>query len=85
MAILNKKKFYIKTFFATEDIIQEITKVSPEIIAIDAPLSLPKGRCCLEKECDCSIRGHFRDSDKKIREFGPVLPLTYLGMKNVNL
>lgn len=81
MAILNHKKINIKTFFATEDLIQEITKVSPAIIAIDAPLSLPKGRCCLEKECNCSIRGHFRDSDKKIREFGPVLPLTFIGMK----
>lgn len=62
-----------------------ISNHSPSLIVIDAPLSLPKERCCLEKECDCAIGGHIRVAEKEIRKYGSVLPLTFRGMKMLTL
>lgn len=81
ITIIHHNKLFFKTVFSDEEILTEIINEGPVVVAIDAPLSLPKGRCCLEKECKCSIRGHFRHSDKKMRKFGGVLPLTFYGMK----
>ena len=36
-----------------ENIITQVNLRSPAVIAIDAPLSLPSGLCCLEKICAC--------------------------------
>lgn len=81
IAIIHHNKLFFKTVFSDEEILAEIIKEDPEVVAIDAPLSLPEGRCCLEKECKCSTKGHFRESDKKMRKYGRVLPLTFQGMK----
>ena len=35
------------------DILQVVSRYGFELIAIDAPLSLPKGLCCLEAGCPC--------------------------------
>jgi len=35
------------------EIVATIDKIQPAIVAIDAPLSLPKGLCCLEEGCSC--------------------------------
>ena len=35
------------------EIVAIIDKIQPAIVAIDAPLSLPKGLCCLEQGCSC--------------------------------
>jgi hypothetical protein len=37
----------------TSDIIAIANLYSPQVIAIDAPLSLPLGLCCLEEKCPC--------------------------------
>jgi len=55
--------------------------VNADLIVFDAPLSLPKGRCCLEKDCECGEFGHFRKADLEIRKYGRVLPLTFPYMK----
>lgn len=34
-------------------IIEAIERYQPSIVAIDAPLSLPNGLCCLEESCPC--------------------------------
>jgi predicted nuclease with RNAse H fold len=39
--------------FSDKDIITIIRKSQPEVVAIDAPLSLPEGLCCLDKQCPC--------------------------------
>ncbi|MFW6105480.1 MAG: hypothetical protein ACOC7P_02735, partial [Chloroflexota bacterium] len=41
--------------FLTEnsDIVALLNFYSPQVIAIDAPLSLPLGLCCLEESCPC--------------------------------
>ncbi|WP_321422403.1 DUF429 domain-containing protein [uncultured Methanobacterium sp.] len=73
------------TLYTDEEILGNIDRLQPSLIAIDAPLSLPKGRCCLEKECECAVGGHFRQSEREIRRYGSVLPLTFTGMKMLTL
>ncbi len=52
---------------------------SPQVIAIDAPLSLPLGLCCLEEGCLCqpkSFRKN-RQCDQELRRQGiPCYPTT---------
>ena len=69
-------------FYEDEEILKEIDRINPFLIAIDAPLSLPSGRCCLSKDCSCSkVGGHFREAEREIRKYGSVLPLTFRGMR----
>jgi len=73
------------TVYTDHDILELIKEQKPLLIVIDAPLSLPKGRCCLEKECECAIGGHFRKAERDIRPYGSVLPLTFTGMKMLTM
>lgn len=36
-----------------DDIVEVVVCHSPRVLAIDAPLSLPAGLCCLEENCAC--------------------------------
>ncbi len=83
----NAKAFILRN---DDGIIDFITKVKPNIIAIDAPLSLPFGRCCLKDACSCRNKGHLRECDRellkmKIKFFpitlGPMRKLTERGIK----
>jgi predicted nuclease with RNAse H fold len=60
-----------------------------QAVAIDAPLSLPKGRCCLRDDCECFGKAHFRLCDLELRKLkikffpitlGPMRKLTLRGM-----
>jgi len=60
-------------FLATDnDIIAIQNFYSPQVIAIDAPLSLPRGLCCLEKSCPCQpeSREKNRKCDRELRRNG---------------
>ena len=68
------------------EILNFIKKFEPDLIAIDAPLSLPKGR----KSLDRREKIHFRECDKKLFELGikffpitlgPMRMLTKRGIK----
>lgn len=78
-------EIYTLTVYTNEEILENIQVVNPTLIVIDAPLSLPTGRCCLEKDCECAAGGHFRQSEREIRRYGPVLPLTFTGMKMLTM
>jgi len=78
----------VKTFnlHADKEIIENILKFKPEVVAIDAPLALPKGRKYLEKMDNI----HLRECDKKLLEMGikffpitlgPMRKLTKRGIK----
>jgi predicted nuclease with RNAse H fold len=82
------EKMVIKTslLFKDEEILKEIEKIKPDVVAIDAPLALPKGRKSLYKR----DKIHFRECDKellkmKIKFFpitlGPMRKLTERGIK----
>jgi len=69
-----------------EEILELIENFKPNLIAIDAPLSLPKGRKSLDKK----EKIHFRECDKKLFELGikffpitlgPMRMLTKRGIK----
>lgn len=60
-----------------------------EIVAIDAPLSLPRGRCCADPGCACSRYGLVRDADRALARRGyrpywtllpSMVPLTLRGI-----
>jgi len=78
-----------RILYADTDILRALYEDKPEIVAIDAPLSLPFGRCCLLEECSCRGKAHLRVCDKtllsmKIHFFpitlGPMRLLTTRGM-----
>jgi uncharacterized protein len=75
----------LKTLYSNEEILKEVERINSSLIAIDAPLSLPKGRCCLEKDCKCAVIGHVRQAERDIQSYGRVLPLTFRGMKMLTL
>jgi predicted nuclease with RNAse H fold len=51
------------------EIVATIGKIQPAIVAIDAPLSLPKGLCCLEESCSCQqvSPGKGRTCERELR------------------
>lgn len=40
------------------------------VVAIDAPLSLPRGRCCADPACACARFGIVRDADRELLRRG---------------
>jgi hypothetical protein len=87
--VLEEDRIRTKVLKEDEEIIGSTVEEKPELTAIDAPLSLPKGRCCLRDDCPCRGRGHLRGCDRdliklKIRFFpltlGPMRSLTQRGM-----
>ena len=85
LAVLVGNNMKLFTCYSDNEIFDLIDELKPDIIVIDAPLSLPKGRCCLEKDCKCAVGGHFRQAERDIRKYGRVLPLTFMGMKMLTL
>ncbi|MEM5801903.1 MAG: DUF429 domain-containing protein [Candidatus Aenigmatarchaeota archaeon] len=80
---LNCKTFTLHT---DEEILQKTLEIKPDLISIDAPLTLPKGRKSLEQKS----KPHLRKCDKdllkmKIKFFpitlGPMRKLTKRGIK----
>ena len=79
---LDEYNIQFSTLFGNKEILSYIQKKKPSLIVIDAPLSLPKGRCCLSKDCSCSKEGgHFRKAEVEMRKYGRTLPLTFRGMR----
>ncbi len=82
ICFLDSGELNFSTLFEDNEILSYIHKTNPPLIVIDAPLSLPKGRCCLSNECSCSENGrHFRAAEVEMRKYGRTLPLTFRGMR----
>jgi len=71
---LDSKSELVYLGFLTEnrDIIALLSFYSPQVIAIDAPLSLPLGLCCLEESCPCKPKfpRKNRQCDQELRQQG---------------
>jgi len=87
VAILNEK-LEARSFilFKDKEILDLVEKERPDLICIDAPLSLPKGRKSLKKKS----RIHFRKCDRELQRLqikffpitlGPMRKLTERGIK----
>jgi uncharacterized protein len=62
-----------------EEIDAAVVRFAPACIAIDAPLGLPEGRCCVEPACACAVHGIMREADRVcaaagFRPFPTLLP-----------
>ncbi|MGZ3569013.1 MAG: DUF429 domain-containing protein [Thermodesulfobacteriota bacterium] len=73
----------------TEREVLEAVGEDTQVVAIDAPLSLPRGRCCLKDDCPCAGQAHFRTCDLELRRMkikffpitlGPMRQLTLRGL-----
>jgi len=53
-----------------DEMVERISKIKPSVISIDSPLSLPEGRCCFDKNCECSKYGIMRQCELLLRHFG---------------
>jgi uncharacterized protein len=83
----SNKRVKCQVLFTDNELLEAVKETAPKIVAIDAPLALPKGRHCLEEHC--RGRAHFRACDRvlsrmRIRYFpitiGPMRMLTSRGM-----
>jgi predicted nuclease with RNAse H fold len=63
---------YFGFLIENRDIIALLNFYSPQVIAIDAPLSLPLGLCCLEESCPCQPKfpRKNRQCDQELRQQG---------------
>ncbi|MBS7655257.1 DUF429 domain-containing protein [Candidatus Bathyarchaeota archaeon] len=85
--ILNEK-LKAKTFllYSDKEIIYWINSLKPEVISVDAPLALPKNRCCLKDSCPCKNKGHLRECDKALLKMRiKFFPLTLGAMRTLTL
>jgi len=82
---LNGKKVDVVVLHSDKEILARLLSERPDIVAIDAPLSLPKGRKSIEKR----DKHHFRQCDLELRglgirffpiTLGPMRMLTKRGM-----
>jgi predicted nuclease with RNAse H fold len=86
--LLEGKQARVSVLHSDREILQAIGK-GVKAVAIDAPLSLPRGRCCLRNDCQCIGKAHFRVCDLELRKMhikffpitlGPMRQLTLRGL-----
>ncbi|WP_309491884.1 DUF429 domain-containing protein [Candidatus Hecatella orcuttiae] len=69
-----------------EEIVSHVAKLKPRLVAVDAPLGLPKGRCCLRDDCPCRSAGHLRECDRELLRMGlKLFPPTLGAMRKLTL
>jgi predicted nuclease with RNAse H fold len=63
---------YLGFLTKNTDITALLNLYLPLVVAIDAPLSLPAGLCCLEENCPCQPRSSRknRQCDRELRQLG---------------
>jgi DNA polymerase (family X) len=49
-----------------DDIISATVAAHPDVVSIDSPLSLPKGRCCAIETCECRAFGIVRTCERSL-------------------
>jgi uncharacterized protein len=82
--ILKGRRVSLGHLLSDEEIFDTVRIAAPELIAIDAPLALPAGRCCLRDTCSCAGTTHFRVSDYELRRLGiPFFPMTLGPMRQL--
>ena len=54
------KLIYSGFLYQDSDILKVVNSYGFELVAIDAPLSLPEGLCCLEEDCSCQPTAEVR-------------------------
>ena len=70
ICILQGEKAHLSMARTDEEIISKTINAKPEIISIDSPLSLPKGRCCANDTCECRKYGIVRECERILKRRG---------------
>ena len=67
-----------------EEIFEAIEKSGANLITIDSPLGYPKGRCCLDYNCECRKYGCMRIGEKQMVKIGVrIFPCGFGGMQKL--
>ncbi len=75
-----------KVLYKDEEIKKEVLKTKIRLVTIDAPLGLPKGRCCLDYDCKCSKYGFTRKAERELIKMGiRIFPCGFAGMRKLTL
>lgn len=74
-----RRLHHLATVRSDGDILDLVERIRPRLIAIDAPLALPEGRCCADPDCECARFGIMREVDRACaaagyRPFATLLP-----------
>lgn len=69
-AILQGRFVETRILKTDKEIIDLTVDAKPDLISIDSPLSLPKGRDCTKDSCECRKFGIIRECERVLRERG---------------
>jgi len=73
-----------KPLHTDEEIIDATLKEKAKLVTIDAPLGLPKGRCCVDYNCKCVKYGFTRECERQLMKMGiRVFPCGFAGMQKL--
>ena len=67
MALMEAKSVQTTLAEQDSDIIDLILEWKPDLVSIDSPLSLPKGRDCISDDCECRKFGITRECERILR------------------
>lgn len=85
-AVLNGKQTKTKVLYTNDEIISETLKSGSNLITIDAPLGIPKGRCCLDYNCKCRKYGCMRVGERQLVKLGVrIFPCGFGGMQKLTM
>lgn len=69
-----------------EEIIEAVLRAKPGVVCVDAPLAIPKERCCLRDDCVCRRAGHLRECDRQLLRMGiKFFPVTLGPMRKLTI
>jgi len=66
--ILKGRNAYLSMVKTDAELILKTTQVKPSIISIDSPLSIPKGRDCINDSCECRKFGIMRVCERILKK-----------------
>jgi len=85
-AVLSGTAVQTLPVFTDDEMIEHISDVMPDIVSIDSPLSIPAGRCCGDKNCECAKHGIMRYCELTLKRFGiGVYPCLIDSMVNLTM
>jgi predicted nuclease with RNAse H fold len=85
-ALIDNKLTTWTSVLRTDDEIKKATLAEKGLITIDAPLGIPKGRCCLDYNCACRKFGCARVGERQLMRMGiKVFPCGFGGMQKLTM
>ncbi|MFQ6122381.1 MAG: hypothetical protein ACE5LA_04905 [Dehalococcoidales bacterium] len=74
---------YLGFLYQDSDILEVANRCRFELVAIDAPLSLPEGLCCLEESCSCQVKAGVkgRSCERELAKLG--IPCYFTTKKSI--